>query len=218
MLFDSVVLYSDWVSANNNLGVIPSLREFLRVCRKYSEPHRHYHTLKHLTHCMRELNTHFHHVKGLPMIKMAFFFHDIVYDVTSKANEQDSADDFIAFADRIGLYDYDVRRTVYDLIMLTASHKLPGNASTLEKVMNDVDMSIFTSLGGEYVQYAQNIWREYQSVGREAYVKGRSDFLRSVNPYDMFYTAHYRAAIPNAHLNIESELALLQDESAVILV
>lgn len=49
----------------------------------HSEPTRYYHTLTHLEHIYKELDT----FKLSPLLEFAIFYHDIVYDAKQNDNE-----------------------------------------------------------------------------------------------------------------------------------
>ena len=53
----------------------------------YTEPHRHYHTLGHLSHCLGELDSAKDHVVELNATEMAIWFHDIIYHYGARDNE-----------------------------------------------------------------------------------------------------------------------------------
>ena len=64
-----------------------SPRAILELTRRYTEPHRHYHDIRHIAWIL-------HQARGLRLSDeqiLAIWFHDAVYDPRSDTNERDSA-------------------------------------------------------------------------------------------------------------------------------
>ena len=55
---------------------------------KYSEKGRHYHNLLHLENMFRELEEVKGKLSDFTVISFSVFYHDIIYDATSKSNEE----------------------------------------------------------------------------------------------------------------------------------
>ena len=62
------------------------------IVQRYSEPHRHYHTLDHLDNMVAELIPVMNVIKDRSTTVMAIAYHDIVYDVLKQDNEEQSAE------------------------------------------------------------------------------------------------------------------------------
>jgi predicted metal-dependent HD superfamily phosphohydrolase len=52
---------------------------FSRLCTSYSEPQRHYHTLKHIYHMFTLLEEHKTHLKSQERVAMSIWFHECVF-------------------------------------------------------------------------------------------------------------------------------------------
>lgn len=190
--------------------------EFQRIIRAYSEPHRFYHVLRHISKTVRMARDCYPDARPekISLIVMALIYHDVVYAIGSKTNEEDSAKQWRSYAE--GRFDNHVTDWVDKLILLTKSHKLGDDSDGLSRIMNDCDMSILAAHEDEYLAYAQNIWREYRGAGKEAYCKGRLAFLRGLDANSLFYTA-----VPStylAELNIATEIELLENHPERIMV
>lgn len=145
---------------------------------------------------------------------MALIYHDVVYAIGSKTNEDDSAKQWRRYAsDR---FDPAIVDWIDAAIIQTKSHKLGDDAFPMQKIMNDCDMAILASSDEDYLRYAQDVWREYRAVGKDAYRAGRLSFLKSLDVQDLFYTD-----VPctyDAELNISTEIEILEDRPDQILV
>ena len=58
------------------------------ILLKYSEEHRRYHTLTHLTALFHLLDEYSHDIKDRKAVILAILFHDIIYDPKSSRNEE----------------------------------------------------------------------------------------------------------------------------------
>lgn len=207
-LSDRLSLFLIWRQTHKGLGTKASMIEFRRLCRAYDEPHRHYHTLRHIKSCLDVINTHYSDVPNIDRVRMAIFYHDIVYDVKRKDNEFASANIFTIYGIKLGL-PVEVTSSIGHLIDMTATHKVDENAGPLVKVMNDVDMSILAADEATYLEYARGVWREYSEFGRDLYIDGRLQFLETVDPSKLFHTAPMKAKVNDAVCNIRMERDLL---------
>lgn len=203
-------LFAEWASAHMRVGAKPSWSEFWRLIRCYSEDHRHYHTIQHIYECLRYIRKHYQDHSMIHLVRFAIFYHDIVYDVTSKDNERLSADQWMQYASQLENMTSIHINLVEQLILMTASHKLEPGSGMLFRVMNDVDMHIFLCPDGHYLEYARNVWREYSVFGPEKFIEGRTAFLESLDPDQLFYTKEARPYLQHARANIALELEVLQ--------
>lgn len=211
-IFRDAFLLREWIATNREFGLGPNLREFqyLRAC--HSEPGRFYHTFEHIAECIRFANSNYGNRPTLPIVKWALFYHDVIYDISSKTNEEDSALRFDSFA-RPKVTGIKLTEGILDLvgmlIRVTAGHKshLMGDAIAM---MIDSDLHILGASEERYLRYARDIWREYSSVGVEKYREGRLAFLYSLNPLELFHTTEGKLLISRVFHNIELEKRLLE--------
>ncbi len=82
---------------------------------RYSERHRAYHTLNHLSQCLDELEDARHLAEQPNQVEMALWFHHAIYDPKAKDNEQRSAELCRRTAKEAGLPET-FGRKVYDLV------------------------------------------------------------------------------------------------------
>jgi predicted metal-dependent HD superfamily phosphohydrolase len=82
---------SEAVSLINSYGV--NIDE-IEVRERYSEPHRHFHTIEHLNDVLGQVFELYKNSVDLPEMVMSAVFHDIIYDPQRKDNEEKSAELF----------------------------------------------------------------------------------------------------------------------------
>ena len=217
MIKQDLFLAKEWLLAHRALGLWPDWREFRLVRADYQKPGRYYHTWQHIYETVLFTRKHY----GFqPLVIFALFYHDVVYDASSKTNEYESAIQWEMYAKIRGLVRHNSLKvkTVSDLIKMTIKHRPEPNRPLIFSMMSDADMSIFLCPDEHYLEYARNIWREYSSFGRDAYLKGRLNFLATVDPETMFYTHQAKRMVHHARANLDLERTILESEPERILV
>jgi len=145
---------------------------------RWSEPHRLYHNVDHLTDILHtiEKNISFKELSAAEkhMLLLSAFFHDIVYDPTKTNNEDMSIKYFLHYYTSSNL---SIRDNVVKLIETTKHRKRP--LKKLERIFWDADNDGFKR-GFEYSKLVeQKIRKEFKHVPKDKYKKARIDFLKS---------------------------------------
>lgn len=134
---------------------------FAQLLARYSEPHRHYHTVQHLHECLAA----FEQVRVLAQrpdeIEIALWFHDAIYEVKRADNEARSADWAHTALRAAGVAEETAAR-VHALIMATRHTAVPGDAD--EQLLVDVDLSILGADEARFAEYERQIRQEYAFV------------------------------------------------------
>lgn len=199
------------IKANPNKLVM--MRIFDKIVKLYARPDRFYHCGTHISDCLVKLEELFY--KRNPEIfgpeevfklDWATLYHDIIYDSKSKSNELDSAKLADFHLKLLGVAPA-FREEVFDLIVATKEHLHAKEGSiALKSVLIDVDMSILAETREVYKKYAENIYKEYSFLGREAYVKGRTQVLKSFIEGPNIYFFKSRFCIKKANENMLFEI------------
>ena len=167
----------DWRQTWARLGV-PAADEglFDDLCARYSEPHRKYHTIRHLDECfekLRELRADAIHPGE---IEFALWFHDAIYDVKRQDNEEKSADWARSSILAAGL-SMAIAERVHSLVMATCHNAVPSNAD--EEILVDVDLSILGATKHRFDEYEEQIRAEYSWVPGFLFRSKRRGILRA---------------------------------------
>ncbi len=179
------------------------------LLRRWSEPHRRYHTTDHLRAVLDAVDLLEHHAADPDAVRLAAWFHDAVYRGRPGDDEAASARLAAETLPAAGVADEQLREVVR-LVELTASHDpAPGDANGA--VLCDADLAI---LGGEpeqYAAYAAAVRSEFAHVTDRDFARGRAEILRRLLASDPMYrtatgAAHWEAA---ARRNLTAELDLL---------
>lgn len=181
------------------LGPRPAAERWLRDLEaRYSEPHRHYHTLAHVDH-MLELLPHADET-GVA----AVWFHDAIYD--GLRNEERSADLAARALRELG-FSEGMIALVGRMILATKRHErdeLPESALSFL----DADLAILGSDHERYDEYVRQVRQEYAHVPNGAFREGRNRILRSFLERDRLYftEAFYQRFEAAARANLQREL------------
>jgi len=220
-------LRATWDLTLSELEVIPTLwTEDLwnQIQESYQEPHRHYHTLKHIEEVLQNIDMLFDHYRcysdlsnhTVPrgLVRLATFFHDIVYDVKDSAGSvktsagvAEHAAIFMGLSNKHG-------DMVRELVQLTELHEINPSikiASWYQKIFLDSDMAILGSEPDVYLEYIESVRKEYcPPYSNEDFRLGRTSFLKGIENKRLFYTDMMEEKLGfSAHRNIGSELKCL---------
>lgn len=150
----------------------------------YSETGRHYHTMEHVTACLRQLDRCVANTDHAHEVELALWFHDAVYRPLAAGNEKRSADWAAAFLRAHGAGPDAIAR-VHRLIMVTA-HNVPAQTKD-ETVLVDIDLSILGADPQTYARFEQGVRMEYRLVPSFLYKRKRAEVLRGFLERDRIY-------------------------------
>jgi predicted metal-dependent HD superfamily phosphohydrolase len=195
---------------------------FERIWNAYSEEGRHYHTTVHLhemlTYFELSWQTNFPPESSRSedeeqALLLATFFHDIIYNVRSGTNEEDSAVLFQNFADEVGMDSEApcLRSKVVDYILATKKHAVSEENPLALSLFLDMDMAVLGKKKKAYLQYAALIRKEYSYVPHEVYCQKRADTLESFLQHPIFGTrVMFKSFEERARENLEDEIESLR--------
>lgn len=177
---------------------------------RYSEPHRKYHTTRHLDDCFARLLEVEARAIHRQEIELALWFHDAIYDTRRKDNEEKSAEWARSAALRLGLPNAAAER-VHALIMATRHNATPDDPDA--RLLVDIDLSILGAGAERFDEYERQIREEYAWVREFLFRSERRKILKSfIARPRIFNTGHFfRTHEAQARANIERSLRQLQN-------
>lgn len=143
---------------------------------RYSEPHRAYHTLRHIGHCLDELEQVRHLATNPYAVELALWYHDAIYDTKTKDSEERSATLAVEVVRSASLPD-NLGQSVANLITATKHLVIPIDPDV--QLLVDIDLSILGQPEDKFDEYEWQIRKEYEWVSEDAFVVGRSTILKS---------------------------------------
>lgn len=167
-----------WLHCWAELGVPASARLeqlFTDLLSRYAEPHRFYHTRRHLAECFEKWADLREQAERPAEVELAIWFHDAIYDTHSNSNEERSAElaRDIALAQNM---DPISASRIYDLIMNTRHTRAPVEGDA--RLIVDTDLAILGAGTERFMEYEQQIRQEYAWVPEEVFRVRRANVLR----------------------------------------
>lgn len=185
---------------------------FDELVAAYSEPHRHYHNLRHIDEMLKVVGRLREYATDLPSIELAVWLHDFRYDPQASDNEARSAADGEERLHALGVPDDVTARTV--ALIQTTTHFAAADVDRDAAVLLDADLAIFGAAPARYDQYAAEIRREYAWVAEADYRRGRATVLESFLRRNRIYRTErlYEMGEEAARANLNRELVTLRTE------
>jgi predicted metal-dependent HD superfamily phosphohydrolase len=190
-------------------GNSPTSRtEWAAVVAAWSEPHRRYHDLAHLAAVLGLVGELGGAAADPDAVRLAAWYHDVVYDPERSDNEEVSAQR--ARAGLRGLVTDERLDEVERLVLLTAGHD-PAPGDTNGAVLCDADLAVLAAPPESYAAYASAVRLEYGHLGDQEFTSGRIAVLEHLLALPTLYRTE--AALPwtgTARANLTTELTLLR--------
>jgi predicted metal-dependent HD superfamily phosphohydrolase len=179
---------------------------YQQVAARYREPHRRYHTLRHIMavlDAVDELEA-ASPVADLRPVRLAGWLHDVVYDTGASDNEQQSADWARAVLSGLRVPP-DLVEECCAAVLATAEH-VAHNAA--QELLLDADLSVLAGDPDAYDEYAAAVRAEYGRVSNCDFRVGRAAVLSRLLARDrLFCTPGAACWEAPARANIARELA-----------
>src|SRR5215218_5707687 len=181
---------------------------------RYSEPHRHYHTSKHLLQVLTMIDE-LADDHDVFLVQLAAWFHDAVYAIPPGqiSNEEASARLALRELSRVGLEQEDLNQ-IARLVRLTETH-LPGPRDPEGELLCDADLAILASDPADYADYIAAVRAEYTQVPEEQFMAGRLAVLTELADHEIFRTSKGRKMADAARVNLTAEINALKDSLGI---
>jgi predicted metal-dependent HD superfamily phosphohydrolase len=157
---DSQLTVERWRSTWTALGIpiTPALlASYDSLIARYSEPHRRYHTVRHLDECFAKLAEIRGEAERPAEVEVALWFHDAIYEQRASDNEARSAELAAREVKATGGRE-DVAQRIAELVLATRHAALPHSVDA--KVVVDVDLSILGAPAERFDEYERQVREE----------------------------------------------------------
>lgn len=174
-----------WNRLLTALGIGDESECFDALLAAYSEKHRHYHTTRHIDHCLRELDSATSLARDAAEVELALWFHDAIYDPHSGKKEERSADWACALLNR---HHASADRVVHvrDHILATRHEAVANDPDS--RLVVDIDLSILGVDEAAYDEFEVNVRKEYRWVPSLLFRRKRAEILESFLARPQIYT------------------------------
>jgi predicted metal-dependent HD superfamily phosphohydrolase len=178
----------------------------------YGEPHRAYHTLRHIEHCLREFDAVREDARDPVSVEMALWYHDAIYDTRSRDNEEQSA----VLAERTAVsagLPADFARRVGDLIRVSTHRKSAADPDS--RLFADVDLAILGQPPDAFWEYERQVREEYAWVPEADFRSSRARILEAfLERFFVYATPAFQEKYEKqARLNLTASLLVLKGAS-----
>lgn len=196
-----------WFLATNDTTSIQAA--FARICARYTEPHRAYHTLRHIRDCLSVLDE-FRELASDPrIVEAALWWHDLIYDTKAFDNTCASAE--IARTDmRLLGCTSEFEERVTAAILATKHNSVVQDPD--QQLVVDIDLHALGVSETRYAWYAAAVRKEFEWVPWRTYARKRAEFLETfLNREHIYYLPPLREAYErHARVNIHKEIRFLR--------
>lgn len=181
------------------------------IVKYYEGNGRYYHTLRHIQNVLEVIDSAQAYAEDLPAIKLAAWFHDIIYDVHRNDNETQSAIYASNVLQKLGIAAETITKASY---MIRATKHNRGCPDDIDcQIMLDADLATFASEWDLQIEIEQAIRQEYAFVPEPAYRAGRQAVLQNFLKRERIYCTDWMHAEGErtARQNIERSIAALNE-------
>lgn len=188
---------------------VEAIKLFKLICKEYQSEKRIYHNLEHIEKLLNFIENYEKEIQDEKGLKLAVWFHDVIYNTQAKDNEEQSADYAKNYLEKLDFSKETVEHVVA-LIMSTKKHETIENDID-SGILLDGDLAILGSNEKEYDKYATKIREEYAWVLDKEYKEGRIKVLKKFleRPKIYFTEKAEKELEQQARINIEREIKQL---------
>lgn len=197
-------------------GVEPSeiAALFEQIKNAYASEGRFYHTLAHVGQVLKGIE---YLALAHPLsedeqlaVRLAAWFHDVVYDPHRNDNEEQSAAWMTQATEPLNL-PASVQLTITHLILATRKHEAREDDRAAQLLL-DADLAVLGAPREGYAVYAAGIRREYAFVPEAAYRAGRVKVLEGfLDRERIYFTKQFERWEVRARENLLREISDLQN-------
>ena len=175
------------------------------LLRHYDGPDRYYHTMRHISHCLEQLDKAKRYLQSPDVVEMALWFHDVICVAGAKDNEKRSAQ---YFQEIVGCsFEQSFVEKVSYLIITTMHNATPRDCD--ERFIRDIDLSSFALPWDEFLRDSRAIRAEHSETPDDLFFTAKINYLNAmlerpaIYLTDFFYECCEKTARQNIKRCIE---------------
>jgi len=200
--------FDRWSALMHGWGFPSNRATYDALVSEYSKPGRHYHTLKHVEACLKNLTLCADQADYPSEMELSLWFHDAIYKPLLSRNEEQSAEWAGSFLEQNSAHADQISR-VRNLILVTRHE---GEVQSKdESLLVDIDLAILGSDPGTFDDFEDQIRREYRMVPQFLYRKKRQQLLQGFLDRPRIYLNEpfYSRLEAQARSNLQSAISQL---------
>lgn len=160
-----------WAELNLTM---PDTARSPHILARYAEPQRAYHTVQHLHECLTWFDDARSLARDPPLLEMAIWYHDAVYQPRRSDNEQASADLARVQLKKAGAAAQTAEQVAALILWTTHAAEPPAGDPAL---LVDIDLAILGASTARYAEYERQIRHEYAWVPMFLFRRRRAALL-----------------------------------------
>ena len=157
------------------------------LIRHYQGFDRHYHTMRHINHCLARLDLARRYLLSPDTVEMALWFHDVICVAGAQDNEQRSAEYFAQVAS--GNFETSFTARVSELIISTMHNANPRDYD--ERFLRDIDLSSFALPWEEFFRDSRAIRAEHAETPDDLYFTAKKKYLTAMLDRPAIYLTEF---------------------------
>ncbi|CAB3806346.1 hypothetical protein LMG28688_06340 [Paraburkholderia caffeinitolerans] len=155
------------------------------LARRYGEPGRHYHTLRHVRRCLRYFDLACHAIERRDVVELALWCHDVIYVPGDQDNEQCSVDWVQRWAgDRFVMCE-----RICEAILATRHTRAPVEPDS--RFACDIDLAALGASRRRFQEDGMRLRAERPDLDDHAYAVQESKILRGLLARPRIYLTDY---------------------------
>ncbi|MFX1767289.1 hypothetical protein PWP93_32860 [Paraburkholderia sp. A1RI-2L] len=155
------------------------------LVRRYGEPCRHYHTLRHVRRCLRDFDLARDAIERRDVVELALWCHDVIYVPGAQDNEQCSVDWVLRWADDRMV----MRERICDAILATRHSHVPVELDS--RFACDIDLAALGAPRRRFQEDGMRLRAERPDLDDHAYALQESKILRGLLARPRIYLTDY---------------------------
>jgi predicted metal-dependent HD superfamily phosphohydrolase len=166
----------NWLNLWHRLGIYSHdkiTNAYIELLEHYSEPHRKYHNLEHINHCLIEFDAVQYLAVEPDILELAIWYHDVIYDIGANNNEELSA--LLVEKVMTNFLSVDLIKKVKNIILATKHIEVPDNFDA--KLMLDIDISNIGQ-AEKFKETNKLVREEYSLIPDNLFANNRSNILQ----------------------------------------
>lgn len=203
------VMSRRWLNLMDSLAVDPeqARRVFADLVSRYSADGRYYHDLGHVKDLLDTVDELKPLATDFTAIRLAVWFHDVIYDPRAKDNEVKSAEYARKTLHTLGLSP-EVIDKVSNLILATITHQAPDGDINAQ-ILLDADLAPLAADEAAFKQQSIALRKEYAWLSEEEFKANRARLLGSFLERDRIYQTDelYTSLESQARRNLKKALS-----------
>ena len=204
-------LASRWSLLFDEIALTDSSKSlFADLQKHYTNSKRMYHNFSHIHAMLKICEQYQSEIENYRVLRLAVWYHDIIYQATRKDNEAKSAEYALKILADSNLSAVELEQ-IKQLIISTKSHDiLIDNFDNC--LLLDADLGVLAASHEQYIRYTHAIREEYKIYPDFLYKKGRKKVLQHfLERARIYFTEAFQAQHEmDARQNLESEIKIFR--------